>query len=103
MSNLSEADRQFLSALHALMREYDISRPQLLQILGWNLSRRTLTGPLPRPLKTYRNPHTGVCIQVRAGRSLTYRAWVAEYGEDAVAGWLVEPIKSSADLRDALN
>lgn len=90
MSSLSEADRQLLSAIHALMREYGVSRLRLLKILGCPPSRPTFTGPLPRPLQTYRNPHTGVCIQVRAGKSLTYRAWVAEFGEDIVASWAIE-------------
>lgn len=91
MSNLSEADRQLLSAIQALMREYDISRLRLLKILGCPPSQPAFMGPLPRPLRTYRNPHTGVCIHVRAGKSLAYRAWVAEFGEDVVASWAVEP------------
>ncbi|MNN93513.1 hypothetical protein D3C81_2119790 [compost metagenome] len=74
------------------MREYEISHSQMLQILGRDLPRRGVTGPTPRPLRTYRNPYTGHVIRVRAGRSLTYRAWVAEYGEDVVASWLAEPI-----------
>lgn len=86
MSRLSEADRQLLSAIHTLMREYGVSRSCLLKILGCAPSSLALTGPIPRPLQTYLNPHTGTRIRVRAGKSLTYRAWVAEFGEDTVAG-----------------
>ena len=92
MPALSEADRQFISAVHGLMREYNISRSHLLAMLD-RTPRRAVKGPAPQPLKTYLNPHTQRSIQVRASRNLTYRAWVAEYGEDIVATWQIEPIR----------
>lgn len=95
MLSLSEADRQLLSDVHALMREYGISRRCLLEILGVTPSRTAFTGPIPRPLQTYCNPHTGVCIRVRTGKSLAYRAWCAEFGEDVVAGWTIEAPRHS--------
>ncbi|MDH4563850.1 MULTISPECIES: hypothetical protein [unclassified Pseudomonas] len=93
MHALSETDRHFISAVHALMREYSISRSQLLAMLDRN-TRRAVPGPTPQPLRTYLNPHTRQSIQVRVGRNLTYRAWVAEYGEEIVATWQIEPIRS---------
>lgn len=96
MPRRSKADRQLLDAIYALMREYGISRIQLLKILGCNPSRLAVNGPAPRPLQAYRNPHTGTSIRVRSNRSLVYRAWVSEYGEEAVAGWAVEPCARSA-------
>lgn len=92
MPALSEVDRQFISAVHGLMREYNISRSQVLAMLDRN-PRRAVKGPTPQPLKTYFNPHTQRSIQVRACRNLTYRAWVAEYGEDIVATWQIEPLR----------
>ncbi|QEY62927.1 hypothetical protein FXN65_12890 [Metapseudomonas lalkuanensis] len=92
MPALSEIDRQFISAVHTLMREYDISRSQLLAMLDRN-TRRVIPGPTPQPLKTYLNPYTLQSIQVRVCRNLTYRAWVAEYGEEIVATWQIEPIR----------
>lgn len=97
MANLSELDRKLLSEIHALMREYGISRLQLLKILGCRPPTSTPKGPIPRPMQTYRNPYTGVCITVRSGRSLAYRAWATEFGEDVVASWIVVSGKSPAD------
>ena len=76
MSSLSEEDRALLSAINALMREYGISRLQLLKMLHHEPSRSVFSGPDP----PYRHPLTGVRIRVRAGKSLIYRAWVAEFG-----------------------
>ncbi|WP_044874411.1 DNA binding protein [Pseudomonas sp. LFM046] len=90
MPALTETDRHFISAVHALMREYNVSRSQLLAMLDRN-TRRAVPGPTPQPLKTYLNPHTQQSIQVRACRNLTYRAWVAEYGDATVATWQIEP------------
>jgi len=90
MSSLSEEDRALLSAINASMREYGISRLQLLKMLRHEPSRSVFSGPVPRPLLTYRHPLTGVRIQVRAGKSLIYRAWVAEFGEEVVAGWGID-------------
>ncbi|MDH4555778.1 hypothetical protein E8F11_11450 [Pseudomonas sp. BN417] len=91
MPLLSENDRRFLVAVQALMDEYQVSCTQLLQILDRDLPRRGVTGPTPQPLRTYRNPNTGRAIRVRAGRSPTYRAWVAQYGQATVATWRSEP------------
>lgn len=98
MANLSELDRELLSAIHTLMREYGISRLQLLKILGCRPSTPVPKGPAPSPLQTYRNPYTGASIQTRSGRSLAYRTWVAEFGEDVVASWIVEPGSSSKEV-----
>lgn len=96
MANPSDADRELLSAIHALMREYGVSRLQLLKMLGYRPARATSTGPIPHTLLTYRNPHTGASIRVRSHQSRAYRAWVAEFGEDVVATWMVAPNGSPA-------
>lgn len=40
-----------------------------------------------RPLKTYRNPHTGEVVQTRGGNQKTLNAWRQQYGKDEVARW----------------
>lgn len=90
MSRLSETDRALLSAIHGLMREYGITRLQLLKLIGHESSRSVFSGPVPRPLRTFRHPITGACIRVRSDRKLAYRAWVAEFGEEVVASWVVD-------------
>lgn len=97
MANLSDADRELLSAIHALMREYGVSRLKLLKILGYAPSRAVPPRSSPSPLQTYRNPHTGATIRVRSHKSRAYRAWVTEFGEDVVANWRVEPNSHPGD------
>lgn len=92
MRTLSEADRQFLSALQALMAEYQFGPRETLHILTGRPPPQQTTGPKRQAKKTYRNPFNGHCIHVRAGKNMTYRAWISQYGEATVESWLIEPI-----------
>lgn len=91
MPTLSEADRQFLPALQALMAEYQFGPRETLHLLTGQPPRQK-TGPQRQAKKTYRNPFSGHCIHVRAGKNLTYRAWISQYGKTTVESWLIEPI-----------
>ncbi|TVP54100.1 MAG: H-NS histone, partial [Halomonadaceae bacterium] len=44
-------------------------------------------GRRKRPMKTYRNPHTGETVQTRGGNHKVLNAWRKQYGSDEVAGW----------------
>lgn len=44
-------------------------------------------GRKKRPLKTYRNPHTGEVVQTRGGNHKTLNAWRQQYGKEEVARW----------------
>lgn len=92
MPTLSEADRQFLSALQALMAEYQFGPRETLSILTNRPHPRQKTGPRRQPTKVYRNPYNGRSVRVRAGKNLTYRAWIAQHGAETVESWLVESI-----------
>jgi hypothetical protein len=41
-----------------------------------------------RPLKTYKNPHTGDVVQTRGGNQKTLIAWREQYGAEAVQSWV---------------
>lgn len=40
-----------------------------------------------RPIKTYKNPHTGEQVKTRGGNQKTLNAWRTEYGREVVATW----------------
>ena len=44
-------------------------------------------GRKKRPLKTYRNPHTGEVVQTRGGNHKTLNAWRQKHGKEEVARW----------------
>src|SRR5690554_6263374 len=40
-----------------------------------------------RPLKTYKNPHTGEVVKTRGGNHKTLNEWRDKYGKEAVKSW----------------
>jgi len=40
-----------------------------------------------RPMKTYKNPHTGEVVQTRGGNHKTLNEWRKKHGKEAVQGW----------------
>lgn len=44
----------------------------------------------PRPVKFYRNPHTGETLQTKGANHNRLKEWKAAHGAKVVEGWLVE-------------
>ncbi len=42
-----------------------------------------------RPLKVYKNPHTGEVVKCRGSNNKTVRQWKEEYGEAEVSNWII--------------
>lgn len=42
-----------------------------------------------RPLKVYKNPHTGEVVKCRGANHKTIRQWKEEYGEEEVGKWII--------------
>ena len=99
MENDKELKREleFKEKLRDLMNEYDKSAKQMLEVLKAidpSIQNRVESGSTSgsdgrkkRPLKTYRNPHTGEVVQTRGGNQKTLNEWRKQYGRDEVARW----------------
>ncbi|GAA3574482.1 MULTISPECIES: histone-like nucleoid-structuring protein, MvaT/MvaU family [Marinobacter] len=85
---------EFEDKVRDLMKEYEKSPKHVLQILnaidpaigGGKADAGTGTRA-KRPMKTYRNPHTGETVKTRGGNHKTLNEWRDKYGKDAVHSW----------------
>ena len=85
---------EFEDKIRALMKEYDKSPKQFLQVLGaidpsiaGAKAEASAGGRAKRPLKTYKNPHTGEVVKTRGGNHKTLNEWRDKYGKEAVQSW----------------
>ncbi|KAA8985115.1 histone-like nucleoid-structuring protein, MvaT/MvaU family [Halospina sp. K52047b] len=89
----------FKEELNQLMEKYGKSGKDMLEVLATldssvknkleqgGGSSSGSDGRKKRPLKTYRNPHTGEVVQTRGGNHKTLNAWRKQYGKEEVARW----------------
>lgn len=94
----------FIAKLDDFLKENDVSRSKLHQILAMQLAKpgavsHKATAPKAqaeepksggygaRPGRTYTNPHTKETITVKRLDHRTYQGWIAEYGEAVVHSW----------------
>jgi hypothetical protein len=89
-----KSELDFEKKVRALMKEYDKSPKDVLQILAsidpsiGGVKAEAATGSRPkRPLKTYKNPHTGEVVKTRGGNHKTLNEWRDKYGKEAVQSW----------------
>ncbi|MFV8570556.1 histone-like nucleoid-structuring protein, MvaT/MvaU family [Marinobacter sp. SBS5] len=85
---------EFENKVRELMTEYDKSPKHVLQILAAidpsiaGTKAETATGTrAKRPMKTYKNPHTGEVVKTRGGNHKTLNEWREKYGKEAVQSW----------------
>ena len=87
---------EFKDKLSKLMGDYGKSGKETLEVLVSlepSLKNKVdgagaaSDGRKKRPLKTYRNPHTGETVQTRGGNHKVLNAWRKEHGRDEVASW----------------
>ncbi|GAA0841373.1 H-NS histone family protein [Marinobacter pelagius] len=84
----------FENKVRDLMKEYDKSPKDVLQILSAidpsiaGTKAEAAAGSRPkRPMKTYKNPHTGEVVKTRGGNHKTLNEWREKYGKEAVQSW----------------
>lgn len=102
---------EFETALDEFLAKHKMSRPALYELLSFDVEpdskavakaaaksapkddpnrvKRSYVRKTHYPLRTYKNPHTGEELQIRMATNATYTAWVAQYGKDVVASWLI--------------
>ncbi|SET93476.1 H-NS histone family protein [Marinobacter segnicrescens] len=88
-----KSDLEFENKVKGLMDEYKKSPKDVLQILG-AIDPSIAGGKVDttgtrakRPLKTYKNPHTGEVVKTRGGNHKTLNEWRQKYGKEAVQSW----------------
>ncbi|WP_148863373.1 histone-like nucleoid-structuring protein, MvaT/MvaU family [Marinobacter fonticola] len=92
--NALKHELEFEEKIRGLMKEYNKSAKDVLQVLGAidpavsGAKVEAGSGSRPkRPLKTYKNPNTGEVVKTRGGNHKTLNEWRDKYGKDAVQGW----------------
>ncbi|MEO9522553.1 histone-like nucleoid-structuring protein, MvaT/MvaU family [Marinobacter alexandrii] len=89
-----KGELEFENKVRDLMKEYGKSPKDVLQILsaidpsvGGAKAEATAGGRAKRPMKTYKNPHTGEVVKTRGGNHKTLNEWRNKYGKEAVQSW----------------
>jgi len=96
----------FLGKIDDFLKEHDMTRSKLHQILTMQLSAPGVVSQKAgaakpsakpaakpygdRPPRIYTNPHTSETIQVKRKDHGVLQGWIAEYGETTVESWLQE-------------
>jgi hypothetical protein len=92
--NALKHELEFEEKVRKLMKEYDKSSKDVLQVLGAidpsiaGAKVDSTAGTRPkRPLKTYTNPHSGEIVRTRGGNHKTLNEWREKHGKDKVQSW----------------
>lgn len=89
-----KSELEFENKVRDLMKQYNKAPKDVLQILSAidpsvaGAKADTSIGTrAKRPLKTYKNPHTGEVVKTRGGNHKTLNEWRQKHGKEAVQGW----------------
>lgn len=89
-----KGELEFENKVRDLMKEYKKSPKDVLQILsaidpsiGAAKGEAGSASRPKRPMKTYKNPHTGEVVKTRGGNHKTLNEWRNKYGKEAVQSW----------------
>ncbi|WP_111495797.1 MULTISPECIES: histone-like nucleoid-structuring protein, MvaT/MvaU family [Marinobacter] len=92
--NALKRELEFEKKIRGLMKDYNKSAKDVLQVLGaidpsvsGAKTDAAASSRPKRPLKTYKNPHTGEVVKTRGGNHKTLNEWRDQYGKEAVQGW----------------
>lgn len=85
---------EFEEKVKGLMKQFDKSPRDVLQILsaidpsvGGGKAADAGAPRAKRPMKTYKNPHTGEVVKTRGGNHKTLNEWREKHGKEAVQSW----------------
>lgn len=89
-----KGELEFENKVRDLMKEYEKAPKDVLQILSaidptiaGGKATAAGGGRAKRPMKTYKNPHTGEVVQTRGGNHKTLNEWRKKHGKEAVQSW----------------
>lgn len=102
LENNSElkAELEFKEKLQVLMTEHGKLARDVCEMLdpsyrskpakAGKVSTSSTDGRKKRPLKVYKNPHTGETVETRGGNNKVIQEWKAEFGNEEVVSWVVK-------------
>ena len=89
-----KSELEFENKVRDLMKKYDKSPKDVLQILGAidpsisGAKADTASGSRPKPpMKTYKNPNTGEVVKTRGGNHKVLNEWRQKHGKETVQSW----------------
>ncbi|OLF82103.1 H-NS histone [Marinobacter sp. C18] len=89
-----KSELEFEKDIKGLMDQFNKSPTDVLQVLvaidpSVAISGKSSAGQAKatRPLKTYKNPHTGEVVKTRGGNHKTLNEWRKKHGKDVVQSW----------------
>jgi len=89
-----KGELEFENKVRDLMKHYDKTPRDFLQILAaidpsitGGKAEVTTGTRAKRPMKTYKNPHTGEVVKTRGGNHKTLNEWREKHGKEAVQSW----------------
>jgi hypothetical protein len=89
-----KSELEFENEVRALMQKHDKSPKDVLRILQAidpSIAGAKADGAAgtraKRPMKTYKNPHTGEVVKTRGGNHKTLNEWRQKWGKEAVQSW----------------
>lgn len=96
-NNELKKEFEFKDKLTKLMEQYDKSARETLDVLGnidpslrgkGDNGSASVETRKKRPLKVYKNPHSGEVVKTRGGNQKDLNAWRQQYGREAVDSWV---------------
>ncbi len=88
-----KSELEFENKVRDLMKQYKKAPKDVLQILSAidpSISGGKSDGTgtrAKRPMKTYKNPHTGEVVKTRGGNHKTLNEWRKKHGKETVQSW----------------
>ena len=84
-----KADMQFKKDIQDVLDAHGKSESDLIALFTPS-EERPAKPRKRRPIKVYKNPHTGVTEESRGGNNKTLKEWKDQHGAKVVEGWVVE-------------
>ncbi|WP_431688829.1 histone-like nucleoid-structuring protein, MvaT/MvaU family [Hahella sp. NBU794] len=80
---------EFQKKLQDLMDKYGVSKEEVVRM--WNKDEKPSATDKRRgvrPLKVYKNPHTGEVVKTRGGNHKVLNEWRGKHGKETVDSWI---------------
>jgi len=88
---------EFEDKIRELMESHNKTARDVLQVLtvldpslAGSAAETSPARRAKRPMKSYKNPHTGEVVRTRGGNHKTLNLWREQYGKEAVQSWQQE-------------
>jgi hypothetical protein len=80
----------FEAKLNELMKQSNVTKVDVLQM--WGIGEKTVVDDKRRtlrPMKTFRNPHTGQVVKTKGGNHKVLNEWRKEFDKETIDSWII--------------